>query len=185
MEFERGAVKLVRTRFRRDDDLPPRLPPELRRVCAREHAELADRIEDRPVQRLVGGLVIIVDSIQQVLVRDLAVARDVETAPETEVRALCRRVDIRLKLRQLQIVASVQRKLDDFFLFYNVAHGRILARNQGRGSADTDLLSQASSSQSDVEACFLPGLEQNAASNLSIESRLLHGERVFAGPQLR
>ncbi len=59
------------------------------------------------MQRLIGSLVIIVYAIEQILIRDLAVAGDVEASPEAQIRTLSRREHVRLKLCKLKVVTAV------------------------------------------------------------------------------
>src|SRR5258708_5308302 len=107
MDLPGRAVKRVGPRPRGDDRLPAGLPAVLGRIGSGEDPELAHGVEDRPMQRLVRGLVVIVDTVQQILVGDFGAARHVKAASEAEIRAPRGRANLTLELGELKIVAAV------------------------------------------------------------------------------
>ena len=142
MELEYDSVELVGAGLGGDNDLAARLAPKLGRVGAGEHAELADGVKDGAVERLVGSFVVIVDAVEQILVGDLAVSSHIEAAAEAQVRPLRWCVNVRLQLRELKVVLTVQWKFDNLLLIDDVADGGILARYERGSSADVDFLGE-------------------------------------------
>ena len=185
MELVCGAVQVVRPRPGRDDDLAPGLSSVLGRVGPGQHLELAHGVQDRPVQRLVGGLVVVVDPVLDVVVGDLAVAGHVEAAAEPEGGVLRGSEDVGLKLGELQVVAAVERQLDDLLLVDHVAERHVLGLDQGRFGRDLDGLADAADLEADVDAGLLSGLEHDSPPDLFLEAGELDREHVLAGHELR
>ena len=116
MEFPEGAMEHIRPGLRCNHDLPAGLPAVFCGVCTRQDLEFADGVQDRPMQRLVRGLIVVIDAIENVLIGDFAITRNVQTSAKTEVGSLRGREHVRLHERELQVIASIQRQFNDFFL---------------------------------------------------------------------
>src|SRR5215813_1898568 len=97
MKLPNRAMKLIRARLCGHNDLAAGLPTIFRGIRAGQYLELANSIQNGPVQWLIRRLVIIIDTVEQVLIRDFAVSRDVDPAAETKIRALCCYKYIRLQ----------------------------------------------------------------------------------------
>src|SRR5258708_27641506 len=101
MKFKDRAVEVVGSRLGSNDDLTSGLSPIVSRVGAGQHFELAHCIQNRPMQRLVGRLVVIVNAVFNVVVGNFAVTCNVETAAKAERGVLRRREYIQLQLVEL------------------------------------------------------------------------------------
>ena len=121
MEFPDGAMKRIGSGLRCDHDLASGLPAVLGRVCSRQNLEFADGIQDRPVQRLVRRFIVVVDTIENVLIGDFAIAGNVQTSAKPQIRSLRSCEHVRLHEGELQVVASVQRQFNDFPLVDDVS----------------------------------------------------------------
>ena len=104
------------------DDLPTGLASVLGGIGAGEHSEFLDRVQHRSMQRLVAGLVVVVDAIKNVLRRDFVAPRDVHAAAKPDSRTLSGRGYTWLQERQLQITAAIERKFDDLLLIDYIAN---------------------------------------------------------------
>src|SRR5262249_16497405 len=131
MEFIKRTMKVVGSRLGRDDDLAAGLPSVFGGIRARQHLEFEYGVKNRTMQRLVGGFVVVVDAVFDVVVRHLAVAGDVEATAKTERGILRRRKNIRLQLGELEVIASVKRQFDNLLLINDVADRSILGGNEG------------------------------------------------------
>src|SRR5439155_943380 len=60
------TVKSIRARLRGHDDLTSGLPAVFGRVRTGQNLEFADRIENRPVQRLIRCLVVVIDTVEEI-----------------------------------------------------------------------------------------------------------------------
>src|SRR5258708_808352 len=184
MEFPGGAVKLVGSRARGHNHLSARLPPVLRPVRSRENAKFAHRVENRPMQRLVSGFVIVVHAVEHVLIRDLGVAGDIEASPESEVGSRRRCEDVRLELRELEIIAAIKRQLHHLLLVHHVADRGVLGRQQWPNRADLYLLRDGTDLERQVKAGLFAGLEQAALAGFLPEAIMVGGETGLARGQL-
>ena len=182
MELVCGAVQVVRPRPGRDDDLAPGLSSVLGRVGPGQHLELAHGVQDRPVQRLVGGLVVVVDPVLDVVVGDLAVAGHVEAAAEPEGGVLRGSEDVGLKLGELQVVPAVERQLDDLLLVDHGSPRRRLGLEQRRGPDDLDDRLDGPELEREVDPRHLVDLQGDPAPHRLLEALLL--DRHLVGPGL-
>src|SRR2546425_426960 len=170
MELEQRAVKTIGARLGADDYLTASLSAVLSRIGSRQYFELAHRIQYRTMQRLIGSLVVVVDAVFYVIVRDLAVAGNVESSAEAEGRILSRSENVGLQLRELQIVAAVERKLLHLLLVHDVAQVCVLGLHHQRAADYRYGFLYLTDGERHVEPGFLTGLQDDAISELSLES---------------
>src|SRR5262249_4479438 len=112
VELPSGAVKLIRAAIGGNHHLAAGLAPVFGGIRAGKDAEFVNRVQDRAVQRLVGGFVVVVDPVQDVLVGDFRISGDVESSAKAEVRTGGGREYVGRHQRELQVVAAVQGQLD-------------------------------------------------------------------------
>jgi hypothetical protein len=84
----------------------------------------------------------------------------------------------------LQVIAPVERQLDNLFLINHGAERRVFGRYDRRDRRDLDLFGDRSRHERDVNARALSGFEREALNGL-LEPRLLDGQRIIAGRELR
>src|SRR5262249_55406759 len=164
MKFESRAVIAICARLCAHDHLSAGLPAVLCRIGSGQNLELAHRIEDRPMQRLIGSLVVVVDAVFYVIVGDLAVTGDVESSAEPERRVLSRRENVWLQLCKLQIVAPVERKFLDLLFVHDVAEVCVLGLHHQRAADYRYGFLDLTDRERHVEARFLAGLQNDAVS---------------------
>src|SRR5262245_5717765 len=133
-------MEIISSRLRADDDLAARLSPIFSRVSAGQDFELSDSIEDWPVRRLIGGLVIIVDAVFDVVVCHLAVPGYVKAASEPKRRTLSRCKHIRLELSELEVVSSIQGKFFHLLLIDDITHHCVFGLHQKGAGGNGDAL---------------------------------------------
>ena len=166
-------MKRVGPRLRRHDDLASRLPSIFRRIGTGQYFEFPNGVQDRTMQRLIRCFIVVIDAIEKILIRNFAVAGDVEAPPETEIRALGCREHVRLEECELKIIAAVQWQFDNLFLVHDISDCGAFSRYQRRRGAHLHLFREGSYFQNDIEARLLIRFEHDAGTNHFIEAHIL------------
>src|SRR5437773_1428861 len=113
-ELEQAAVELIGAGLRHDVELPARVAPAFRAVRIGLNFELLDDLDGRLKGEEIHRRIVVVDSIEEEIVRGFARTGHIETAARGVRGALAGRYCIGNQQSQIFEIASVQRQLDDF-----------------------------------------------------------------------
>ena len=187
-ELERGAAHLVRTRLRRDVDLRDGAAV-LRIEETRHDVELLERVDRRQQHVGVEVQVGVLDAVERVVVEVHALTRDVQRKAVAlaahALFALARRRPVRggagNQRRQLQVVAAVERQLDDRAVFDDGADRGVLGLNQRRMRDDFQRFRQVAHIHREGEPVRAAHLDDDAFPFNRPEPRQLGLQIVGAG----
>ncbi len=182
-ELEHGSMEGVRARFGARVDLRDRTA-ELGAEDARLDLELLERIDRRQQHVAVEVEVGVLDAVERVVVVVDALAGDVQRKAVPlaahALLSLCRRRTVRRGARnqrgQLQVVAAVQRQLDDAAVLDDRADRRVFRLDHRRVGDDRDDVGQLANLERERNSV--------GASDLDLDVRAFHGGKsVELGPQ--